>query len=304
MSWGIAVGEELKRRRVHDRYGGNRQRGITTIQDSSAILLFEYETGLSYGYSHDGPHADGTYHYTGEGPDGDQVFRGGNAAIRDHRRSGRVLRLFKETKPTSVQYLGEYVISEDLPWYRADSAGRDGELRSVIVFRLRAANRAPIFDATPALDISLQEPAVVVLDIDLEAHKAETFQINSARPPTNAERREADLVQRYAGWLRAVGHAVCRKQITLPGQARALYTDLFDITDAELVEAKGAASRIDVRLALGQVLDYDRFVESDQRAILLPVRPAEDLVELLIAHQVACIYETQKGTFERADPAR
>jgi hypothetical protein len=296
MSWDIGVGEELKRREVHDQYGGNRQRGIVTIPNSPNILLFEYGTGRSYGYSYDGPHDDGTYHYTGEGPDGDQTFRGGNAAIRDHQRTGRVLRLFKQTRPTWIQYLGKYAISEDQPWYRADSPGRDGELRSVIVFRLRLDNEASVPDVT------ILEPRVLVVDIDLEAHKTETFQVNRARPPTNAERREAELVQRYASWLADFGHTVCRKQITFPGQVGSLFTDLYDQTDAELVEAKGAASRTDVRLALGQILDYDRFVESDHRAILLPVRPAADLVDLLTAHYVSCIYETPEGKFERVDP--
>jgi hypothetical protein len=36
-------------------------------------------------------------------------------------------------------------------------------------------------------------------------------------------------------------------------------------------------------------------------ALLLPVRPAEDLVSLLIAHGVNCIYEILGGEFGRAE---
>jgi hypothetical protein len=296
MSWGIAVGEKLKRRLVHARYGGQRQGGISTPAGSPNILLFMSESGRSYGYNYDGPQDDGTFHYTGEGQEGDQKFRAGNAAVLGHRETGRVLRLFRETEPTVVRYLGEYAIDLTKPCYREDAPDRENELRSVIVFRLHQVNGAPV------PDVSFQESSVIVLDIDLEAHKAETFHVNRTRPQTSAERREADLVQRYAKWLKESGHAVCRKQIRLPGQAGALYTDLFDQTDAELVEAKGTASRIDVRLALGQVLDYDRFVESDNRAVLLPVRPAADLIDLLNAYQISCVYETRDGTFERTDP--
>ena len=50
-----------------------------------------------------------------------------------------------------------------------------------------------------------------------------------------------------------------------------------------LYEAKGSAERMSIRLALGQVLDYGRYVEGSRLAILLPEAPAADLVELLEA---------------------
>jgi hypothetical protein len=296
MSWDIAIGEELKRRLLHDRYGGQRQGGISTPAGSPNILLFTSDSGRSYGYNFDGSHSDGTFHYTGEGQEGDQKLRAGNAAILNHRETGRTLRLFRGTERTVVRYLGEYAIDPMQPCYRDDAPDRKKDLRSVIVFRLR-----PV-DVTPVPDVTFQAASVLVTDIDLEAHKAETFHVNRARPQTTAERREAELVYRYASWLQAFGHVVCRKQITLPGHIGSLYTDLFDQTDAELVEAKGAGSRTDIRLALGQILDYDRFLDSNSRAILLPVRPAGDLIDLLTAHQVSCVYETTEGKFERVDP--
>jgi hypothetical protein len=196
-----------------------------------------------------------------------------------------------------VKYLGEYAIAEEDPCYRADGPGRDKELRSVIVFRLRRV------DAAAAIGEPPQQPDVLVSDVGLESHITETFHVNPTRPPTNAERREADLVQRYARWLGDRGHTVGRKRIAFPRRATSLYADLFDQTAAELVEAKGSAARTDVRLALGQILDYDRYVEARSRAILLPVRPAEDLVQLLLAYNVACVYEAARGVFERVDPA-
>jgi hypothetical protein len=78
-----------------------------------------------------------------------------------------------------------------------------------------------------------------------------------------------------------------------------LYADLYDQTDKELIEAKGTATRVDVRLALGQVLDYARFVDHARLAVLLPEHPGADLVSLLADHGVVTIYETSASQFGR-----
>jgi hypothetical protein len=62
-------------------------------------------------------------------------------------------------------------------------------------------------------------------------------------------------------------------------------------------EAKGSADRMSVRLSLGQVLDYGRYVEGSRLAVLLPEAPAADLVELLELHDVGCVVETTPEYF-------
>lgn len=52
-----------------------------------------------------------------------------------------------------------------------------------------------------------------------------------------------------------------------------------------------------VRLALGQVLDYGRYVNDSALAVLLPEPPAADLVELLESHNVGCVVEGKPGEF-------
>jgi hypothetical protein len=52
-----------------------------------------------------------------------------------------------------------------------------------------------------------------------------------------------------------------------------------------------------VRLALGQVLDYGRYVDGAYLAVLLPAPPVADLVELLENHDVGCVVETEPGMF-------
>jgi hypothetical protein len=299
MSWEIAEGEELARREVHESCGGQQQGGISTPRGSSDILLFMSRKGRTYGYNFDGPQEDGTYQYTGEGRIGDQKFTPGrgNAAVRDHRASGRTLRLFKETRRSVVRYVGEYVLDERRPYRFADAPDRKKDLRLVIVFHLRRAEDMPQFD-----DVR-RNVEVVIEDTDLEAHKTDRFRVNRAQPETEAERREAKLVQRYADWLKRQGHEAKQRLIKLPDHVAALRTDLFDITANELVEAKGSSSRSDVRMALGQVLDYSEHAGAGRRAVLLPTSPAQDMLDLLVKYGVSCIFEEGEGQFKRVDAA-
>jgi hypothetical protein len=50
-----------------------------------------------------------------------------------------------------------------------------------------------------------------------------------------------------------------------------MYTDAFNKTTDELIEAKASAGREFVRTALGQVLDYSRYVRHSARPVLLPI---------------------------------
>ena len=52
-----------------------------------------------------------------------------------------------------------------------------------------------------------------------------------------------------------------------------------------------------VRLALGQVLDYGRYVKHCALAVLLPNPPDADLIELLESHNVGCVVEGNSGQF-------
>ena len=78
-------------------------------------------------------------------------------------------------------------------------------------------------------------------------------------------------------------------------------SDLFDLDRAELIEAKGSAGRDYVRTALGQVLDYGRYVDHKRLAVMLPEHPGGDMVDLLLSYRIGCIYETSKGKFEQVE---
>jgi hypothetical protein len=117
------------------------------------------------------------------------------------------------------------------------------------------------------------------------------------------ERREAALVERYAKSLAAENINSNRNKILLPYSTRPYFTDLFDVSRGELIEAKGSASRNHVRLAIGQLCDYSRFVPHRARAVLLPIDPGPDLVQLLHSIQITCIFEIEPNVFVRREPS-
>jgi 5-methylcytosine-specific restriction protein A len=99
-------GDEIRRKDLHDRWGGNRQSGISTPRSGDNIFLFT-GSGEDYGYR-DKELPDGRFIYNGEGLSRNQDMDRGNKAILTHAEKGKSLRLFKKTSSGRVEYSGEY----------------------------------------------------------------------------------------------------------------------------------------------------------------------------------------------------
>ncbi|MFF4292522.1 hypothetical protein ACFY0N_02565 [Streptomyces vinaceus] len=127
--------------------------------------------------------------------------------------------------------------------------------------------------------------------------------LRAATAATIAVRREAELTQAYKAHLDSGGHQTGAFQIKVKGLTSTLRTDLYDATDHVLYEAKGSNSREDVRMALGQILDYSRYVKTaghegePKRVILLPAAPAPDMYTLLDRYDVGVVYRGDDGRF-------
>lgn len=136
-TWPIKVGQKLKRRQLHSIVGGSHQWGITSCMNGSALLVFSNPTkARKFGYDRwEGPRSNGTYHYTGQGPIGDQDVstRSNKALIRSKARHLPV-HLFT-SEGTEVTYVGLFELAEDpYRWERApDLLGND---RRVVVFQM------------------------------------------------------------------------------------------------------------------------------------------------------------------------
>ncbi|MFG3147211.1 restriction endonuclease [Streptomyces sp. NPDC048243] len=299
-TWDLVPGERVARKALHEKYGGRAQGGIGPSAKTSNVMLFsDPVAGERHGY-YDGWHGDGRFHYTGEGQRGDQEMVQGNGAILKHAQEGRALRVFQGARGI-VTYTGEFVLDPEHPWYEADAPETDGgPIRKVVVFRLRPVDTA-VQPADSRLARLIDAATEQVRPIPIEQQLTEKTFIDPNREPYTAERRESVLVNEFADFLRTKGHVVYRHQIVPIGESRPLFTDLYDQSLNLLVEAKGSATRESIRMAIGQLTDYGRFLPGAVRAILLPAEPRADLRALVAS--AGCIVICPRGRgYATSDP--
>jgi hypothetical protein len=291
--WNISPGTKIKRVELHRRFGGSRQGGIGPSAQSPNVLIFTDPSGQQHGY-YDG-WSDGCFHYTGEGQYGDQTMTRGNAAILHHIEQGRDLRVFEGAKRT-VEYLGEFELDDSQPFYRTDAPEtRGGPRREVIVFKLWPKSDVD-HHSNPRLDEIFNGPGKS--QIPIEQQSTERFFVEPSGEIYEADRREQRLVLELEEHLTAIGHEVCRQKFLPPGEGRPIFTDLFDGTTGTLVEAKGTVERGALRMAIGQLADYRRFVNDtslNHLAVLVPREPRKDLCDLLATQGISYIYPTDGG---------
>lgn len=296
--WTFSTGDRIKRTELHRQFGGRRQGGISPSAQTPNVFIFsDAASGEQHGYI-DSWKNDGCFHYTGEGQRGDQQIIRGNRAILDARRDGRALRVFEGTGGI-VEYRGLFEIDPAQPFYRDDAPETGGgPVRSVIVFRLR-----PI-DGPPKVPTGL--PAITyqttVANVPVEENNTERTLVDPAREPYEAERRESALVQRFKEYMQSAHHVVERFRITPAGEAKPIFTDAYVKDLKILVEAKGSIDRNSIRMAIGQLLDYRRFIEEAavKCAVLLPEVPRQDLLQLL-AYAGVFIFFPEKNRFALMD---
>jgi hypothetical protein len=294
--WHIPVGSSLRRVELHEQYGGRRQNGISMSRQSPNVFLFTSATGVQYGYEYDGWEGPDLYKYTGEGQLGDQDDSQGNGAILNHQQEGRALRLF-EADGTTVTYIGEFVLDPEQPYELADAPDLDGSVRTVYVFRLR-----PVGAHGAGRAVDTAPSGEVATETDVETYNAGTVEVEVFTKKHTKHRREAELVERYRASRRRQGLTTRRHRIRPPGDPTLIYTDVYDVEEKRLLEAKASTARVDVRMAIGQLLDYRRFLPAEQWAVLLPARPRHDLLDLLDEIGIGCVYEVEpeSGKFETA----
>lgn len=293
--WDLEPNQQISRKELHQRFGGQQQGGISpSAQSPNVFIFYDPETGQQHGY-YDEWRADGCLHYTGEGQRGDQVMKAGNAAILNHKAQGRSLRVFQGAGGV-VTYEGEVELDASDPVRQTDAPETEnGPLRQVFVFRLRSVGFEPPAPHSK-LDKVLAGPTRV--DVPIEQQETEKAYVNPSREPYEVERREQKLVLAFEQHLVKRGHTVNRQRLVPSGEERPILTDLFDVTTGTLVEAKGTVERNAIRMAIGQLCDYRRLFppgEVKNVAALFPSKPRADLCELLKEQGIAVIHQTEDG---------
>lgn len=280
----LGVGDVITRAELALEYGGAPQGGIVASNRSQKVFIFtDKSEGDQFGYVYDGFSEDGAVlYYTGAGQNGDQRESGSNSPILTHADKGRSLHAFvadglvKGTQTKRQRYLGEFVLDPDLPFVRMPAIDRERTaLRTVIVFRLLAVSTVPsdLVERVGATDIAKFPEA---LEVPVEINSTYFFE-TASRAAGSAVRRESYLVEEFMASQR--GHNFNRWAIKLPDERSPLLTDVYDRTDQVLYEAKAGVGRVDLRMAVGQLLDYRRHVRVDNLrcSLLLPSRPNADL---------------------------
>lgn len=177
----------------------------------------------------------------------------------------------------------------------------EGSVRDVFVFQLRPVGevlRRPQ-DANAFSGVSEVVP-VGVHSVPTEAAEKLTYEYQQVGTKT-ARKHEAELAERFETYLiDQHNHEVKRYKIATAGSSGHQFTDLADTTAKVLYEAKGIANRMSVRLALGQVLDYGRYVKEEcpgTELSLLPKPPPGDMIELFQSLGIGCVVEQSPGEF-------
>jgi 5-methylcytosine-specific restriction protein A len=317
-SWDLDPGDDLNRADRAELYGGAEQGGIQPSTTSPNVFVYtDPSAGELYGYTYDGwDSQEDLFLYTGEGRVGDQRLRAGNKAVAQHVQDGKALRLFVAdgfetgTRTKRQVYLGEFEVDRDLPFVRAEAPDTEGVLRSVLVFRLhpigrvlrRESERSETGDAPASTEAVLDDTPLrtppLGAEVGTETTTNPTFTITPAAA-VEGVRREALLSDRFQAFLEFHGRTVRRYRVKPAGSLSTLLTDLYDVTASVLYEAKAASTRECVRMAIGQLLDYRRFVPPASRlALLVPTPPALDLIDLLEDLNIDLVVEPTTSNFE------
>ncbi|MEV8517242.1 hypothetical protein [Dactylosporangium sp. NPDC051484] len=310
--WTTPVGAMLTREERMQQYGGGRYGGIEPAPASANVFVYsDPSRGAAYGYSFDGWDPDNEiFLYTGEGRIGDQVMKEGNKAIFNQRTDGRTLRVFVAdgtipgTNTRRHRYLGEFRVDEQVPYTEEIASDVNGDDRKVFVFRLRPASDDYLVRPTDRSDLSDETAQSEAELVPLEGSIDDVYTVPAVSPRI-AQKRERQLVEAYKEFLKAQGHdAESRWRLKLSNQLVPMHTDVYDKTGNELYEAKGTATRNDVRMAIGQLLDYRRHISTNPKlTVLLPERPSADVTALIHSVGFSCVYQYAPGVFGRRDPS-
>jgi hypothetical protein len=136
---------------------------------------------------------------------------------------------------------------------------------------------------------------VVAENCPVESAAAASYETAGSTGGTRI-RAEHDLVARYTKWLAGIGVKSVGRLYRVPTLALPLRCDIFLPEKNVLIEAKSSRRRESIRMAIGQLLDYRRYEETEpDLAVLLPFLPNKDVRDLLASLDIALIWPDGPG---------
>ncbi len=226
----------------------------------------------------------------GQGTLGPQYFgnRNNNQALYDTVNNDKVIHLFnavgKDPAGTSAklhEYVGAFHLDPEDPYTRVTAPDAKGQDRTVILFHLMPDDHKqfkrpshPIRNTVPKNSSSSTVPR--------EHSETVNFR-RQAILESDVVKRERIFEDSLIEHFEQQGFAPKRKKISVVGQRQPLFTDTWIEELNELFEAKGDATRNDIRMAVAQLQDYRRHITpAPQRCtVVVPFIPSEDLIDLV-----------------------
>ncbi|MFC9849869.1 hypothetical protein [Streptomyces prasinus] len=290
----LKVGEVVTRRDLHARFGGTPQGGISPSTRAQMVMAFVTEQPAPDDFT--GWGEDGIFHFSGAGIHGDQEMTRGNLALLRHREQGRAVHLFHQLGRRAgeadrlYRHLGRFEVDSEQPYYIADAPDTNGNMRTVIVFRLQPVG-ATVPDG-PRLPVTpLTETRII-----------KAPEITAARARRQPQESTNDILHRltadYASHLHGLGREAVSAQVRVKGETRIARVDLLDATENRLVEVRHNSTRQSVRSAIGALMDYRRFFHPTPTLVLLvPAAPREDLLDLCASLCIEVVWPNPEGGF-------
>lgn len=298
-NWSLEIGKSVSRTSLHEKYGGSASRGISVPARGSTqtniMLFWKPQHGEQWGYQ-DGWTKNGSrFYFTGMGQTGDQTFAGHtteNGRLRDHRNDGMSVRLLRALQTNFVSYEAQLQLVD---FFFLSSTDGLGNPRQVIQFEFEPIGEFIQFGEGVKSDAFREKaaPASLLRPDDfgpqpakIERVAARQFEHIRQQVVVQVRRLEAALVSDFAAWMEGRGVAVGARMIPYAPERRMLRVDAYiEGAPPILIEAKASVSRENIRMAIGQALDYARYERDAAIAVLLPTEPPEDMKQLIQSTQ-------------------
>jgi 5-methylcytosine-specific restriction protein A len=189
-----------------------------------------------------------------------------------------------------------------LPYTVREALDEERKPRLIIVFRLRpkGAFERLTQDVITRADVTAPQrvSAQIVTTKLVEPKRSRRSESRrAAQPSLIAELRQGAVREQYLTELTKRGHDVAAFQIKISGTTTILTTDLYDATEHELYAIRGASTREEIRMAIGQLKDFARHIRprNPKLTTVLPEKPQDDLVNLLHSEGIDLVFDNTHG---------
>lgn len=282
-AWSMRRGDFSDRSTLTEKYGISQHAGIAVSRRTQHIFLFNHVSRVPTFHSWA---SNELYMY--EGAHGGRLAERLNATVMTAWEQGRTIQVMENRGlQRTYRYIDAFILADVI----AGEHGRPLFLLRPVEAAIHGPDQRRSTGSGPhARLIPIERHELVSLAADTDAKIGDL-------------RREARLEKNFAKYVVRQGYPVWRYEICHTSGQSPMYTDLWIGGVNILLEVKSNADRVSVRMALGQLIDYTRFLRTAARAILLPEEPEADLFKLAKSQNTALIWPVAGDRWVTSEPS-